>query len=84
MKFIILFYKYNFNIGVGAIWADGSKGMRMYGDQSRDYPRPIFYDDRKAAKNHARHVVRLFGKTNKNMNLDYDCSYQILPIYGCK
>jgi len=79
MKFFVMFLDHNGPVGVSALWADGSRWVRFYADVSKDYPRPVFYDGRRSALNHAKAVT---GWLKRNDGDFYKriFSYRVLPI----
>lgn len=77
MKYIVMFLDSTGPVGVSAVWAEGSRWVRFYGDNSKDYPRPVFYDDRRSALNHAKAVTGWLKRNN-----DFRVfSYKVLPVY---
>lgn len=77
----VLFLEKNGNVfGVGAVLGDGSKWFREYGDKSKDYPRPIIYQERDRALNHAKRVVTWLKRNDKDL-FNRVMSYQIVKVY---
>lgn len=83
MKYFVMFLDHSGPVGVGAIWADGARWVRFYGDSSKDYPRPIFYGSAKEAISHARSVLGWL-KRNDGANktgFHRKFSYKVLSLY---
>jgi hypothetical protein len=85
MKYIVMFLDHNGPVGIGAIWADGGRWVRFYEDDSKDYPRPVFYNDRRSALNHAKAVTGWLKRNDQGATgFGRVFSYKVLPIFAAR
>jgi hypothetical protein len=83
MKYIVMFLDTSGPVGVSAVWADGTRWVRFYAEEGKDYPRPVFYDNRRTATNHAKAVTGWL-KRNDGDFFKRTFMYKVLPIYAAR